>query len=94
MFYKTCTTVVHQAASILSSTIGIAWAMASYHKNVRIAFEERKNIGNVGTFLQFVWHISITGKLIYNIFSVNCFKISSIQIYTYYYLYIYLYLFL
>jgi len=53
--------VIHQSASIASSTIGIAWAMASYHKNVRIAYENRKNIGNTGTVLQFLWHIMITG---------------------------------
>jgi len=52
--------IVHQSASIASSTIGIAWAMASYHKNVRIAYENRKNLGNTGTVLQFLWHIMIT----------------------------------
>lgn len=35
--------------------------MASYHKNVRIAYENRKNLGNTGTVLQFLWHIMITG---------------------------------
>ncbi|XP_029341269.1 XK-related protein 4-like [Acyrthosiphon pisum] len=34
--------------------------MASYHKNVRIAYENRKNIGNTGTVLQFLWYIMIT----------------------------------
>lgn len=58
--------VVHQSAAIASSTIGIAWAMASYHKNVRIAFENRKNIGNTGTVLQFLWHIMITGIFLIN----------------------------
>jgi len=58
--------VVHQSAAIASSTIGIAWAMASYHKNVRIAFENRKNIGNTGTVLQFLWHIMITGIFFIN----------------------------
>lgn len=52
---------IHQTASIVSSTISIAWSMASYHKNVRIAFENRKNIGYTGVFLQFLWHIMITG---------------------------------
>uniref|UniRef100_A0A2S2QER2 XK-related protein n=1 Tax=Sipha flava TaxID=143950 RepID=A0A2S2QER2_9HEMI len=55
--------IVHQSASIASSTIGIAWAMASYHKNVRIAYENKKNIGNTGTVLQFLWHIMITSML-------------------------------
>ncbi|XP_015379531.1 PREDICTED: XK-related protein 4-like [Diuraphis noxia] len=59
--------VVHQSASIASSTIGIAWAMASYHKNVRIAYENRKNIGNTGTVLQFLWHIMITMSRILSI---------------------------
>ncbi|XP_050420888.1 XK-related protein 6 isoform X2 [Adelges cooleyi] len=59
--------IVHQAASIGSSTIGIAWAMASYHKNVRIAYEERKNIGNIGTILQFLWHVTITVSRILSI---------------------------
>ncbi|VVC40643.1 Hypothetical protein CINCED_3A020349 [Cinara cedri] len=59
--------IVHQSASIASSTIGIAWAMASYHKNVRIAFENRKNIGITGTVLQFLWHIMITVSRILSI---------------------------
>ncbi|XP_026807050.1 XK-related protein 6 [Rhopalosiphum maidis] len=59
--------IVHQSASIASSTIGIAWAMASYHKNVRIAYENRKNIGNTGTVLQFLWHIMITVSRILSI---------------------------
>lgn len=40
--------------------------MASYHKNVRIAYENRKNIGNTGTVLQFLWHIMITGIFYYS----------------------------
>lgn len=60
-YYILLISVIHQSASIASSTIGIAWAMASYHKNVRIAYENRKNIGNTGTVLQFLWHIMITG---------------------------------
>uniref|UniRef100_A0A2S2NWE2 XK-related protein n=2 Tax=Schizaphis graminum TaxID=13262 RepID=A0A2S2NWE2_SCHGA len=41
--------------------------MASYHKNVRIAYENRKNIGNTGTVLQFLWHIMITVSRILSI---------------------------
>lgn len=56
--------VVHQSLSIVSSTISIAWALTSYHKNVRIAFENRKNMGITGTILQFLWHIMITGMYV------------------------------
>lgn len=66
LLFISVTSAVHQSASIVSSTISIAWSMASYHKNVRIAYENRKNLGYTGVILQFLWHITITGMLICN----------------------------
>jgi len=53
--------VVHQVASIVSSLASMGWAMASYHRSIRLAQQNKLNIGVVGTVLQFLWHFSITG---------------------------------
>lgn len=66
LLFISVTSAVHQSASIVSSTISIAWSMASYHKNVRIAYENRKNLGYTGVILQFLWHIMITSMFICN----------------------------
>lgn len=65
--------VVHQIASIISSFVSMGWAMASYHRSIRIAQEDKSNISNVGTAFQFLWHFFITGNLaefVYLAFSV------------------------
>ncbi|KYM77217.1 XK-related protein 6 [Atta colombica] len=51
---------VHQVASIVSSLASMGWAMASYHRSIRLAQQNKLNIGVVGTVLQFLWHFSIT----------------------------------
>jgi hypothetical protein len=55
--------VVHQVASIISSLASMGWAMASYHRSVRLAQQHKLNIGIFGTVLQFLWHFCITGML-------------------------------
>ncbi|EZA56046.1 hypothetical protein DMN91_005608 [Ooceraea biroi] len=51
---------VHQVGSIVSSLTSMGWAMASYHRSVRLAQQDKSNISIVGTVLQFLWHFCIT----------------------------------
>ncbi|KAL0098398.1 hypothetical protein PUN28_008362 [Cardiocondyla obscurior] len=51
---------IHQVASIVSSLISMGWAMASYHRSIRLAQQNKSNIGVIGTVLQFLWHFCIT----------------------------------
>jgi len=53
--------VIHQAASVVSSLVSMGWAMASYHRSIRLAQQDKSNIGTVGIILQFLWHFFITG---------------------------------
>lgn len=53
--------VIHQVASIVSSLASMGWAMASYHRSIRLAQQNKLNIDVVGTVLQFLWHFCITG---------------------------------
>lgn len=53
-------TFIHQVASIVSSLTSMGWAMASYHRSIRLAQQNKLNIGVAGTVLQFLWHFSIT----------------------------------
>lgn len=53
--------VVHQVASIISSLVSMGWAMASYHRSIRLAQQNKSNIGVIGIVLQFLWHFCITG---------------------------------
>lgn len=39
----------------------MGWAMASYHRSIRLAQQDKSNIGFIGTILQFFWHFFITG---------------------------------
>lgn len=39
----------------------MGWAMASYHRSIRLAQQDKSNIGVIGTVLQFLWHFCITG---------------------------------
>lgn len=55
-------TVIHQCISILSSLIGMGWAMASYHRSIRLAQWDKENITAIGSSLQFFWHFFITGN--------------------------------
>ncbi|CAK9820892.1 Cell death abnormality protein 8 [Anthophora plagiata] len=52
---------IHQVASILSSLGSMGWAMASYHRSIRFAQQDKLNIGVTGTVLQFLWHFCTTG---------------------------------
>ncbi|XP_076239541.1 XK-related protein 6 [Calliopsis andreniformis] len=51
---------IHQVASILSSLGSMGWAMASYHRSIRLAQQDKLNIGITGTILQFLWHFCTT----------------------------------
>ncbi|CAL7934400.1 unnamed protein product [Xylocopa violacea] len=51
---------IHQVASILSSLGSMGWAMASYHRSIRLAQQDKLNIDVTGTVLQFVWHFCTT----------------------------------
>ncbi|XP_015598586.1 XK-related protein 6 [Cephus cinctus] len=52
--------LLHQAASVISSLISMGWAMASYHRNIRLAQLDKTKIDIVGTILQFLWHFFVT----------------------------------
>lgn len=39
----------------------MGWAMASYHRSIRLVQQNKSNISVVGTVLQFLWHFCITG---------------------------------
>ncbi|XP_050574548.1 XK-related protein 6-like [Bombus affinis] len=51
---------IHQVASIVSSLGSMGWAMASYHRSIRLAQQDKLNIGITGTILQFIWHFCTT----------------------------------
>ncbi|KAJ8682749.1 hypothetical protein QAD02_018541 [Eretmocerus hayati] len=51
---------VHQVISIASSFISLAWAMVSYHRSIRLAQTDKKNIHFIGSVLQFFWYFCIT----------------------------------
>ncbi|XP_014203602.1 XK-related protein 6 [Copidosoma floridanum] len=55
---------VHQVISIISSFISLAWAMVSYHRSVRLAQVDKKNIDIIGSVFQFIWYFSITSSRI------------------------------
>lgn len=52
--------IVHQAGSIISSLVSMGWAMASYHRSIRLAQQDKSNIGVIGIIVQFLWHFCIT----------------------------------
>ncbi|EFN81697.1 XK-related protein 4 [Harpegnathos saltator] len=51
---------VHQVASIVSSFGSMSWAMASYHRSIRSAQQDKSNIRYMATVFQFLWHFFIT----------------------------------
>ncbi|XP_078037658.1 XK-related protein 6 isoform X2 [Augochlora pura] len=51
---------IHQVATILSSLASMGWAMASYHRSIRLVQQDKFNIGITGTVLQFLWHFCTT----------------------------------
>ncbi|KZC09005.1 XK-related protein 6 [Dufourea novaeangliae] len=51
---------IHQVATILSSLASMGWAMASYHRSIRLVQQDKLNIGITGTVLQFLWHFCTT----------------------------------
>lgn len=51
-------------SSIVSSLGSMGWAMASYHRSIRLAQQDKLNIGITGTILQFLWHFCTTGMYI------------------------------
>ncbi|XP_011643852.1 cell death abnormality protein 8 isoform X2 [Pogonomyrmex barbatus] len=52
---------VHQVGSIVSSLTSMGWAMASYHRSIRLAQQDKFNVDIIGTVLQFLWHFCVTG---------------------------------
>lgn len=52
--------LLHQVGSVCSSLVSMGWAMASYHRNIRLAQRDKPNIGIIGTILQFLWHFCVT----------------------------------
>ncbi|KAL7289115.1 hypothetical protein TKK_0017061 [Trichogramma kaykai] len=51
---------LHQIISIISSFISLAWAMVSYHRSIRMAQVDKRNINFAGSVIQFLWHLLIT----------------------------------
>ncbi|CAD1468696.1 unnamed protein product, partial [Heterotrigona itama] len=62
-----------RVASILSSLGSMGWAMASYHRSIRLVQQDKLNIGNTGTVLQFLWHFCTT-----DLISTTSFLVSRI----------------
>ncbi|XP_023727672.1 XK-related protein 6 isoform X2 [Cryptotermes secundus] len=58
---------LHQAGSIISSLLSMAWSMASYHRSIRFVQEDKDNISWPGTVMQFLWHFMITVSRILSI---------------------------
>lgn len=54
--------IIHQILSIGSSFISMAWSMAAYHRSVRFVLDTKGNISKMGTAMQFLWHLLVTGK--------------------------------
>lgn len=65
---------LHQVISIASSFISLAWAMVSYHRSIRLAQTDKRNINFVGSVLQFLWHLFITSELL-----INQYKLTIIR---------------
>lgn len=53
--------VVKQLLSIGSSFVSMAWSMAAYQRSLRLTLENKNNISWSGTFVQFIWHLLVTG---------------------------------
>ncbi|XP_076673060.1 XK-related protein 6 isoform X2 [Andrena cerasifolii] len=58
---------IHQVASILSSLGSMGWAMASYHRSIRLVQQDKPNIGITGTVVQFLWHFCTTVSRIFSL---------------------------
>jgi hypothetical protein len=54
---------LHQAGSIISSLLSMAWSMASYQRSIRFVQEDKDNISWGGTVMQFLWHFMVTGTI-------------------------------
>ncbi|XP_011498033.1 PREDICTED: XK-related protein 6 [Ceratosolen solmsi marchali] len=65
---------LHQIISIISSFISLAWAMVSYHRGIRLAQVDKKNINFAGSVLQFLWHLFITTSRIASVAAVAIFS--------------------
>ncbi|XP_020293956.1 XK-related protein 6-like [Pseudomyrmex gracilis] len=51
---------VHQVGSVVSSLVSMGWVMASYHRSIRLAQDEKYNIDLLGSAFQFFSHFFIT----------------------------------
>ncbi|KDR18462.1 XK-related protein 6, partial [Zootermopsis nevadensis] len=58
---------LHQAGSIISSLLSMAWSMASYHRSIRFVQDKKDNISWSGTVMHFLWHFMITVSRILSI---------------------------
>ncbi|XP_067135127.1 XK-related protein 7-like [Centruroides vittatus] len=52
-------TVVAQGLSILGSLLSLSWALAYYHRVLRLSLQSKQNISWTGTILQILWHFFI-----------------------------------
>lgn len=53
-------TFIHQALSIGSSFVSMAWSMVSYQRLLRVALINKNNITWCGSIMQFIWHCLVT----------------------------------
>lgn len=56
-----------QIGSIGSSLCSMGWSMASYHRSIRFAQQNKNNINKRGTVAQFLWHFMVTVSRILSI---------------------------
>ncbi|XP_067005397.1 XK-related protein 6 [Anabrus simplex] len=56
-----------QVGSVCSSLFSMGWSMASYHRTIRFAQEDKDNISIPGTVVQFLWHFMVTVSRILSI---------------------------
>jgi len=53
------------ALSVASSLVSLAWSLVVYHRSLRYTYQNKKNIGTLGTIFQFLWNFTwITGRVL------------------------------
>ncbi|KAK7868794.1 hypothetical protein R5R35_003637 [Gryllus longicercus] len=56
-----------QLGSVASSLCSMGWSMASYHRSIRFAQQNKSNMNKRGTVAQFLWHFMVTVSRILSI---------------------------
>ncbi|KAJ6218624.1 hypothetical protein RDWZM_009781 [Blomia tropicalis] len=51
-----------QIAVIVCSLIELSWSIASYHRSLRRASMDKRNMSAIGVLLQFIWHAGTIGS--------------------------------